>query len=199
MFIRNASYAQMLQTTDNQSDLNLLTHTFPVNPKQQRYAIYREPDSGATLVLPFGYSAPEWKQGLWVTHSTYGLVSFYYQINTISHKEDAQYKSSTFEQMTVAYDHPQNWTMDANWSYPVTVSTLEGMSVRRLAYIKFMPSQFGPQQVKQMIITHSARGNVMLSAAAKLNNQRTLTYNPQYAAPIWLAGASSAFLTTISE
>ncbi|MCH9696416.1 MAG: serine protease [Gammaproteobacteria bacterium] len=199
LLIRTASFSQMLSTTDDQRGLRQIASMFPFDPSSQEFDIYRESESGATLVVPSGYSAPRWQNGIWITDSEDHLVSFYFQINKVSNPDETQLKSSQFEHTTVQFDNPMYWSLDPNWTYPTARPTLQGMEVRRLAYVQFLPTQFGPQQTKQMIVTHSLRGDVMLSAAAKLNDQSALFGYSQQPARIWLAGASSAFLTTLSE
>ncbi len=196
--IRKATFAEMFATTDDQYGLQQLVSTFPMNPATLQYDIYREPKSGATIVIPDGFESPTWEDGIWFSQSPGGLVTFYFQINNASNDYETQLKTTNFEQQTVAYDDPMFWSINPNWSYPFARPTLDGMSVRRLAYVKGQPGPFGPIMVKQLGFTHSRRGSLILSAGAKMNDQQAIMSFPA-ASQTWLAGSTSIFLTTLSE
>ena len=198
VLIRVANYAEMFYTTDNPLALTNLAASFAgIDFLQVRYKIYRDVQTGATLVVPGEMEAPRYVDDSWRVTSSDGLIDMYYRLDAVSSNYDAQQKSVRFEASIAAGDDQPLWRMDPNFSYPFVQPTLDGMLVRRLGYVKYQQQNFNWVQTKQAIITFSGKGTVLLSAATKLNNQNAL-YDPQ-SRYRWFVGASSAFLTTLAN
>lgn len=195
LFIRNASYAEMSNTTDDPLGLTQITQTFgPIDLFNVTYDIYRERSSGATVVVPGNSTAPFFENDFWMVDGPNDVTQLYFRIDKELSQIDLQNKSVIFEMDLVENDHMQNWMLNSQWSYPFIRPTLSGMSVRRKAFQKW----WNGQQTKQMIVTFSTKDDLLLSSAAKFNSQNFLLENNNVNF-LWFQFVTSAFLTTLAN
>lgn len=198
LFVREASFRELLLTTDDPLGLQQIASTFfGIDPGNSTYRIYRELDSGATLVVPTDMDEPVWADEMWQSSSRGDLVSLYFRVDRAANPNDLQRRSQSFEVDIVEDDDQRLWVPDFNWTYPFPRPTYQGMTVRRLAYVK-MEGLYSPIQTKQLIVTFSAANSLLLSAAAKLNDNNAL-FGSISDRDRWFQGATAAFLTTIGN
>ncbi len=195
LFIRKASYYEMLNTTDDPLGLTQITQTFgAINLMGMTYDIYRDRSTGATLVVPGNASEPSFENNFWMVESADNLAQLYFRIDRSPNQFQIQARSTAFENDLARNDNIEYWALNAQWSYPFVRPTLSGMSVRRKAFQKW----WNGYPIKQMIVTFSFKENLLLSSAAKLNDQSTLFQSPN-ANLLWFQYCTSAFLTTLAN
>lgn len=194
IFIRRASYYELLNTTDDPLGLRQITQTFgPINLNLVAYDIYRETKSGATLVVPSNMGSPRRSGNFWRASVPNGLAELFFRINAVSSPGLLDSYVQNFETDLVMNDHQNNWSYNQLWSYPFPRPTLTGMTVRRKSFQKW----YNGYPIKQLIVTYSYKDDLLFSSAAKLNNQGALV-NAQ-ANYIWFLFCTSTFLTTLAN
>ena len=195
MFIRTASYFEMLNTTDDPMGLNMITNTFgALNLTAVTYDIYRDINTGATIVVPGGAEEPYYENDFWVVESPNRITQLFFRIDQGFSIYEVQNESSEFEMDLVSSDQMNLWLINTQWSYPFVRPTLTGMSVRRKAFQKWW-SGF---PIKQLIVTFSTKDNLLLSSAAKLNDHNAVFQDPTVNF-LWFQYSTSAFLTTLAN
>lgn len=208
IFIRKATLEELHYSTDDRLGFSQIVSTFQPRIRNElsnyQYNIFRDKKSGATLVIPDFMNTPSFEEGFWKVSNKSKLVTLYYRINYGSNPQEINTLSSKYEQDVISNDNPWNWSSNPAWTYPQARLTFDGMYVRRLAYQKW--SNLSRVVEKQLITTFSSRNSLLLSASAKLNNNKKIIYpfgfndrDPDENNEIWLAAASSVFFTTLSN
>lgn len=160
--MRTRSFSEIAPSADDPVGLAQLVNSSVgfVQP-QDRFDVYQELKTGATLVVPEGATISE-SNGLCVSQRNFPSVRQVVKISTADNLLAAQAVSLTYEQELGQLVGPQGWQPDPAWSYLTPLMRFDGLTARRKGNMQIAMTPFGPMTSGYAFETLLAKGGLFM-------------------------------------
>jgi hypothetical protein len=163
---RSRSLSELAQSADDQLGLQqLLKASVGFVQDSDRFDVYQEIRTGATVVVPEGASFSQ-VSGLCVSRTTSADVRQLISIVSAATPLDIQITSVAYEQQLINFLGPGAWQVDPAWSYFAPLVRFDGLIARRKGTARVVPSQLGFVPDTYVFETLGAKGGLFMGVAA---------------------------------
>jgi hypothetical protein len=141
--MRTRSFAEVAPSADDQLGLmQLVNASGGFIQAQDRFDIYQELKTGATLVVPEGATISE-AAGLCVSVRKFPDVRQVVKIAAAANTFAVQQEAVSYEQQVGQLVGPQGWQPDPAWTYLAPLVRLDGFSATRRGNVQYSVTQLG--------------------------------------------------------